>query len=147
MSKISSACPNKIVLDKSYRLPVSIHKQADNMVRRLMTRQPKTWSSTEEQGSITWHGDIMDVDIRTGEWLILARTNYIANRVASDLKDQGYLYWREESGWSISPNVLSGIEMWLDLCRGQILVCGRYQEAINATGGGCHNKVWQGETC
>ena len=116
-----NACPNKIVLDKSYRLPVSIHKQADNMVRRLMTRQPKTWSSTEEQGSITWHRDIMDVDIRTGEWLILARTNYIANRVASDLKDQGYLYWREGSGWSISPNVLSGIEMWLDLCRGRFL--------------------------
>ena len=116
-----NACPNKIVLDKSYRLPVSIHKQADNMVRRLITRQPKTWSSTEEQGSIRWHRDIMDVDIREGEWLILTRTNYIANRVASDLKDQGYLYWREGSGWSISPNVLRGIEMWLDLCRGRFL--------------------------
>ena len=116
-----NACSNKIVLDKSYRLPVSIHKQADNMVRRLITRQPKTWSGTEEQGSITWHRDIMDVDIREGEWLILTRTNYIANRVASDLKDQGYLYWREGSGWSISPNVLSGIEMWLDLCRGRFL--------------------------
>ena len=116
-----NACDNKIILDKSYRLPVSIQKQADNMVRRLITRQPKTWSGTDEQGEIIWHRDIMDVDIRTGEWLILARTNYIANKVASDLKDQGFLYWREGSGWSISPNVLSGIEMWLDLGKGKYL--------------------------
>jgi len=63
----------------------------------------------------------MDVDIREGEWLILTRTNFIANKVASDLKDQGFLYWREGSGWSISPNVLSGIELWLDLCKGRFL--------------------------
>ena len=116
-----NACPNKIVLDKSYRLPISIHAEANNLVKRLHTRQDKTWSGTEDQGSITWHRDITDVDIRTGEWLILARTNYIANKVASDLKDQGYLYWREGSGWSISPNVLNGIEMWLDLCKGRFL--------------------------
>ena len=116
-----NTCPTKIVLDKSYRLPLSIHAEANNLVKRLHTRQDKTWSGTEDQGSITWHRDITDVDIRTGEWLILARTNYIANKVASDLKDQGYLYWREGSGWSISPNVLNGIEMWLDLCKGRFL--------------------------
>jgi hypothetical protein len=63
----------------------------------------------------------MDVDITTGEWLILARTNYIANRIANDLKEQGFLYWREGSGWSISPNVLTGIEVWLKLCKDQEL--------------------------
>jgi superfamily I DNA/RNA helicase len=115
------ACDNKIVLDKSYRLPISIHKEADNLVKRLQTRQEKTWSSTKETGSIVWHRDIMDVDITTGEWLILARTNYIANRIASDLKEQGFLYWREGSGWSISPNVLTGIEVWLKLCKDQEL--------------------------
>ena len=35
------ACDNKIVLDKSYRLPISIHKEADNLVKRLQTRQEK----------------------------------------------------------------------------------------------------------
>ena len=34
------ACDNKI-LDKSYRLPISIHKEADNLVKRLQTRQEK----------------------------------------------------------------------------------------------------------
>jgi superfamily I DNA/RNA helicase len=115
------ASDNKIVLDKSYRLPISVYKEADHLVRRLRTRQEKTWSSTKETGSVVWHRDIMDVDITTGEWLILARTNYIANRVAKNLKDQGFLYWREGSGWSISPNVLTGIEVWLKLCKDQQL--------------------------
>ena len=53
-----------------------------------------------------------------GEWLILARTNYIANKVCVRMKEEGYLYWREGTGWSISPNVLNAIELWLKLQRG-----------------------------
>ena len=30
---------------------------------------------------VTWHRDILDVDLTSGEWLILARTNYIVNKV------------------------------------------------------------------
>ena len=42
-------------------------------------------------------------------------------QIATDLKEQGFLYWREGSGWSISPNVLTGIEVWLKLCKDQAL--------------------------
>ena len=59
----------------------------------------------------------MNVDLRTGEWLILGRTNHIVNRIASDLKDMGYLFWREGSGWSISPKTLNALEVWIRLCR------------------------------
>ena len=45
----------------------------------------------------------------------------LLNRIANDLKEQGFLYWREGSGWSISPNVLTGIEVWLKLCKDQEL--------------------------
>ena len=116
-----NASKDKIILDKSYRLPISVHGMADSLVKQLHTRQQKVWSPTEEAGSVVWHRDILDVDITTGEWLILARTNYIANRIANNLKEQGFLYWREGSGWSISPNVLTGIEVWLRLCKGQYL--------------------------
>jgi ATP-dependent exoDNAse (exonuclease V) beta subunit len=91
------------------------------MVKRISTRQIKNWQPTTNKGAVFWHYDIMDVDLRTGEWLILARTNYIANKVANKIKDSGYLYWREGSGWSISPNVLNGIEVWLKLCKNQKL--------------------------
>jgi superfamily I DNA/RNA helicase len=41
--------------------------------------------------------------------------------VCTRLKEEGYLYWREGTGWSISPNVLNGIEVWLKLCKNQSL--------------------------
>tara|TARA_R110001606_G_scaffold14312_3_gene60636 strand:- start:2614 stop:3291 length:678 start_codon:yes stop_codon:yes gene_type:complete len=75
----------------------------------------------EEAGVVVWHHDMLGLDLTNGEWLILARTNYIANKIATDLKEQGYLFWREGSGWSISPNVLTGIEVWLKLCKGTYL--------------------------
>ncbi len=116
-----TASDDKVVLDKSYRLPSQVHGLADSVAKRLGVRQQKVWSPVEEGGAVVWHHDILDVDLRTGEWLILARTNNIANKVANTLKEQGYLFWREGPGWSISPNVLNGIEVWLRLCKNQFV--------------------------
>ena len=116
-----NASDHKTVLDKSYRLPQNIYNIADSLVKRVVVRQPKVWSPVSDAGHVVWHHDIMDLNLHAGEWLILARTNYIANKIAADLKEQGYLFWREGSGWSISPNVLTGIEVWLKLCKGLTL--------------------------
>lgn len=115
------ASDEKIILDKSYRVPKRIQSVSDTLVKRLGHRQQKIWKPTERDGHVTWHRDILDVDLTNGEWLILARTNYIANMVARNLYDQGYLYWYQGRGWSISPNVLTGIEVWLRLCKGHYL--------------------------
>jgi superfamily I DNA/RNA helicase len=116
-----NASSNKIILDQSYRIPLHVHGIVENLVGRLSNRQPKVWQPTTKKGSVVWHYDMMDVDLRTGEWLILARTNYIVNKVANQLKESGYLFWKEGSGWSISPNVLNGIEVWNKICKNQDL--------------------------
>ena len=118
VSDFLNASEHKIILDKSYRVPLSVHQFSDDLVRRVGIRQDKVWQPTERQGNLSWHRDIMELDLETGEWLILARTNYIANKIASQLKDDGYLFWREGTGWSLSQNVLNGIEVWLKLCKG-----------------------------
>ena len=116
-----NACDNKQILTQSYRIPPQVHDIAGDLVRRLSIRQQKNWNPATHKGTVVWHYDMMDVDIRTGEWLILARTNYIANQISVQLKDSGYLFYREGSGWSISPNILEAIEVWLRLCKGQAL--------------------------
>lgn len=116
-----NSSPNKIILDKSYRVPLSVHEIAEDMVKRIGIRQNKVWQPTTKQGAVIWHYDIMDVDLRTGEWLILGRTNYITNKIANKLKESGYLFWKEGSGWSISLNVLNGIEVWNRICKNQKL--------------------------
>ena len=109
---------NKMILEESYRVPNVVHEFSQNLIKRLSLRQLKKWKPTSKDGTITWHRDILDVDMTNGEWLILARTNYIANKVCVRMKEEGYLYWREGTGWSISPNVLNAIELWLKLQRG-----------------------------
>jgi len=115
-----NASEDKMVLGTSYRLPSEIHSLADDTIKQLSFRQEKTWFPARQGGAVVWHHDILDVDLRSGEWLILARTNNIANRVASTLKEHGYLFWRDGS-WSISQNVLNGIEVWLRLCKLQFV--------------------------
>ncbi len=115
------ACENKEILQQSYRIPAQVHDIAGRLVKRIGVRQEKVWNPATHQGTVVWHHDIMDVDIRTGEWLILARTNYIANQIAVQLKESGYVFYREGSGWSISPNILEAIEVWLRLCKGHAL--------------------------
>ena len=115
------ACENKEILQQSYRIPAQVHDIAGRLVKRIGVRQEKVWNPATHQGTVVWHHDIMDVDIRTGEWLILARTNYIANQIAVQLKESGYVFYREGSGWSVSPNILEAIEVWLRLCKGHAL--------------------------
>ncbi len=112
-----NACDKKTVLNKSYRVPSAVHEFSQNLIKKVSIRQLKEWQPTKKDGTITWHRDILDVDLTSGEWLILARTNYITNKICARLKEEGYLYWREGTGWSISPNVLNGIEVWLKLCK------------------------------
>src|SRR5210317_923835 len=116
-----NASKNKLVLNKSYRVPSAVHEFSQNLIKKVSIRQIKEWQPTKKDGTITWHRDILDVDLTSGEWLILARTNYITNKICTRLKEEGYLYWREGTGWSISPNVLNGIEVWLKLCKNQSL--------------------------
>lgn len=116
-----NASKNKLVLNKSYRVPSAVHEFSQNLIKKVSIRQLKEWQPTKKDGTIEWHRDILDVDLTSGEWLILARTNYITNKICTRLKEEGYLYWREGTGWSISPNVLNGIEVWLKLCKNQSL--------------------------
>ena len=93
VQKFLDACDNKIILDKSYRVPSTVHDFSQNLIKKVTTRQVKEWQPTKKDGSMTWHRDILDVDLTSGEG----------------------------TGWSISPNVLNGIEVWLKLCKNQSL--------------------------
>ncbi len=113
-----NASSDKIILDQSYRVPEHPFAFAKGLTEQITKRENKEWKPKEEKGLVTWHNNILDVDMREGEWLILTRTNYIANKVCQSLRDEGYVFWREGEGWSVSINVLVAIEVWIKLQRG-----------------------------
>tara|TARA_R100000479_G_scaffold102608_1_gene51165 strand:- start:402 stop:1979 length:1578 start_codon:yes stop_codon:yes gene_type:complete len=113
-----NASETKITLKQSYRVPEHPFVFAQGLTDQITKRENKSWNPTKEKGFVTWHNDILDIDMTEGEWLILTRTNYIANKVCNKLREEGYVFWREGEGWSVSVNVLVAIEVWLKLQRG-----------------------------
>jgi len=111
------ALPGEVkILDQSYRVPASVHKLANQVVRRIRKRQEKDWEPRDYNGKVSFYNDHMDVDITQGEWLIMAATNYMLNGLYDWIKSQGLLFERNGQK-SISESILSAVLGWEALRR------------------------------
>lgn len=111
---------NKVVLSKSYRLPISVYDLAQKIVNRISNREPKVWSPRDEDGNVVWHWDLRNVPLQDGEWNLLARTNRIADFYANVLRDQGWIYSRFGKP-SISAEVFDAIVNWESWLSGALI--------------------------
>ena len=89
------------VLSQSYRVPRSVHKIADSVVRRIQNRQKKVWSPRQEEGSVERTYDANTVTFGNDEWLVLAQANYMLDDLAARLTSSGQYFERKGS-----PSVL-----------------------------------------
>ena len=108
------------VLDQSYRVPATVHALANKVVRRIRLRQEKEWHPREEEGSVKFYNRYEHVDVTSGEWLILASTNYMLNDLHEWVKSQGLMFERHGQR-SISENILSAVLGWETLRKGKSL--------------------------
>ena len=115
-----SATEKKTVLDQSYRLPVSVWRQAQQIVNRIRDRAPKDWRPKDEEGSVRYHHHIWDVPIHEGEWCVMARTNRLANDIATTLREEGWVYSRNGHP-SIPLKTYEAIEDWESWSQGHAL--------------------------
>lgn len=106
------------VLDQSYRVPAKVHELANTVVNRIQKRQPKTWKSREEAGTVRYHNDFRYVDVTQGEWLVLAAANYMLTDMHEWLKSQGLLFERHGQR-SIPESVIHAVIGWERLRKGQ----------------------------
>lgn len=79
-------------LSQSYRVPKSVHKLAENVVRRIASRFPKSYEPKSDPGNVMRINSISSLDMAQGSWLILAQAGYQLSPVANDLKSSGYLF-------------------------------------------------------
>jgi DNA helicase-2/ATP-dependent DNA helicase PcrA len=105
------------VLDKSYRIPKSVHRLADRISSQIKRRQPKFWQAREEEGEIHYHNNVASVPMEEGSWLFLAAANYLIDPLHPWLKAQGVLFERNGNR-SISQNILSAVLGWESLRKG-----------------------------
>lgn len=111
-------CGEITVLQQSYRVPAKVHALAGEIVKRIKQRQPKVWNPRDYDGEVKYYNSFEHVDITSGEWLVLASTNYMLNDLHDWIKSQGLLFERHGQR-SISETILTAVLGWESLRKGK----------------------------
>jgi len=94
-----------IVLSLSHRLPVAVHTKSQELIRRIVFRVDKEFSSKGHVGLVRVHGEIHSVPIQHGEdILLLGRTHSVLREVERLLIEQRVPYVRETGRPGIYQN-------------------------------------------
>ena len=113
------AFPGKMeFLTQSHRVPARIHTLASSVVGRIQNRQEKTWFPKAEEGEIRYYNGFHQVDVTSGEWLVMASTNYMLNDLHNWIKSQGLLFERNGRR-SIPDKVVEAVICWERLRAGR----------------------------
>jgi DNA helicase-2/ATP-dependent DNA helicase PcrA len=79
-------------LQQSYRIPAKVHGLAMSIINKIKTRINKSWNPKIHQGSLSRYDDFEDINMSSGEWLVLARTKYMLDKLEPTLYESGYYY-------------------------------------------------------
>jgi DNA helicase II / ATP-dependent DNA helicase PcrA len=108
------------VLDQSRRVPASIHALAESITRQIMNRRAKCYKPKDVQGAVRWYGDPEEIDLSTGEWLLLARNGYMLSQLEEMCVTNGYSF--ESVGKSpMQSDSLKAIKAWESLRTGRAI--------------------------
>jgi superfamily I DNA/RNA helicase len=99
------------ILDRSYRIPSSHHELSQKVLSRVHSRRPKEFGPRSEVGSVQWHRHSEEVDVSSGQWLLMARTKRGANQLEAEVRQRGYLYTYHNSR-SIDVDVVRAVRLW-----------------------------------
>ena len=105
----------EIPLKYSKRVPSSIQKIALDVINRVQdNRLDKEYFSKDEPGNIFQIYKLSDIDMSTGDWLILTRTKSLLKPIPTYLKKKG-LFFESAQGNSIGKSLYEDIEYWSQL--------------------------------
>ena len=80
------------VLPISYRLKQNIFSACQKIITQTPMRYEKDWKPYTEGGEVTYISDLDQLDLSSGSWFLLARTNSLVRRFVGYLQREGYPY-------------------------------------------------------
>ena len=112
------------VLNKSYRVPRSVHALADKLRKPIKESVEKVWQAREEEGLVKYHYELdpYKIGLDNGDWLILTRNNYQLEPIVNICMEEGFSFWTK--GSFLKPTSLKAIVAWEDLRRGKDVAVG-----------------------
>jgi DNA helicase-2/ATP-dependent DNA helicase PcrA len=80
-------------LDQSYRIPGGpIHELSQNIINKVQNRFDKNYKPRLEQGILKRYSDPTQVDMSSGNWLVLSSANYFLDDVKELCQIRGWYY-------------------------------------------------------
>ena len=107
-------------LTQSVRIPKKIHEYAMKIIERVSHRLPKNWQPKAHEGSITKHWNFEDINMSSGNWLVLSRTRHQLKPLEDILKEKG-LYFENRFGKSFEKQIQEAASNWEHLRQGQVM--------------------------
>lgn len=111
----------RTILPLSYRLPEAIHALAAQVSARLPLRAHKPFAPRPAPGHVGWVLEPEDVDLTTGDWLLLARTNYQLAVWRAVARSAGVVYSLDDGRWSWAEPAVRAAVTYERLRKGAVL--------------------------
>jgi superfamily I DNA/RNA helicase len=111
----------KEILKHSHRLPETVFNVGIDIVKKIKVRQEKDYAHTGKHGHVNFIADASYADIANGEWLLLARNQYMLNPLIDLIKMRGISYV-SRNGVSVNQDHVAAIKHWERLRKGAQLL-------------------------
>lgn len=114
---------NKIVLNKSYRVPRLIQQVAFHTLNRIPEEERivKEWAPKDSNGQVKNIRSLAEIkeELRQGTWGILGRTNFIVHKFTKDLYKLGFRFSYTNGHDSVNKKHLDAIQLYETLRQGK----------------------------
>ena len=117
-------------LQQSYRIPAKVHGLAMGIINKIKNRIDKTWQPKTHQGFLSRYFDFEQVDMSSGEWLVLARTKYMLDQLEPHLYLNGY-YYQNKFRKTREHKLHAAAVDWEHLRQGQLLSYKQLEKIYN----------------
>ena len=109
---------NALVLKQSYRIPASVHEYAKKCISQVGSRIHKTWHPRTDKGQVRWEPSINLLNMEQGDWLVLARTNYLLEEVDEYCRNEGW-FFEVKGKTSLPESKVRAVINWERLRKGE----------------------------
>ena len=111
---------NALILKQSYRVPSAVHELASKCIGQVRSRIYKEWTPRKEEGVVRWEPTIELVNMEKGDWLVLARTNYLLEDIDEYCRNEGW-FFEVKGRPSISEAKVRAVVFWERLRNGETI--------------------------
>ena len=113
-------------LTQSYRIPQVVHDIASKIINKIQNRLPKEWRPKTQRGLLSYYDDFEEINMKQGNWLVLARTRFMLNDLEDQLYSQG-LHYENKFKTNKEHDLYEAITDWENVRKGVDI---NYQQVI-----------------